>query len=85
MNSPYRTHGVYWKPRTKADFIDQIIKSGRYSGTKTALRSMDIKQLSGKFKEIREAQFTTIMRTPIHLSNGQALADEKAKEVDNGL
>lgn len=45
---------------------------------------MDIKQLSGKFKEIREAQFTTIMRTPIHLSNGQALADEKAKEVDNG-
>lgn len=82
MDSPYRTHGVYWKPRTKADFIDQIIKSGKYSGTKTALRSMDIKQLSGKFKEIREAQFTTIMRKPVHLDNGQALANDTAKEGD---
>lgn len=73
MNNPYHIHGLYWKPRTKKDFISEIIKSGKWNDTKSKLRMMDIKQLHQVFKAIRQNHFVEIMRKPIEAVSGISL------------
>lgn len=80
MNDPYRTPGVMFHvPRRKNELIEMIVKSG-WAGTKTALRQMEHRQLKAILIGQRNKHFTDMMRKPVHLSNGQALANDTAKE-----
>lgn len=72
MNSPYRTNGVWFKPRSKKELIDCIIKTGRWNGTKTALREKEAKQLRGIYNSLMQQITIDIMRKPSHLDNGTA-------------
>lgn len=81
MNSPYRTHGVWYSPRSKRELIDWLIKSGRWNDAKSKLLAMERDQIKAIYNRIRvQLDIEFKARTPVHLSNGQALADEKAKE-----
>lgn len=54
MNSPYRTHGVWYSPRSKRELIDWLVKSGRWNDTKSKLLAMETKQIRGIYNSIRQ-------------------------------
>lgn len=64
MNSPYRTYGVRWQPRTKRELIDWLIKSRRWNDTKSKLLAMETKQIRGIYNSIRQSIHIDMMRKP---------------------
>lgn len=59
--NPYRTPGaMFYVPRRKAELIDMIVKAG-WAGTKTALRSMEHRQLKKILIDKRQAHFDKFM------------------------
>lgn len=62
MTNPYHIRGPNWKPKTKKDYIDLIVKSGYWTKTKKTLQDMDIKAVIQEYKIMLMKQQVDYMR-----------------------
>lgn len=57
-----RLYNSFYLPNTKKELIDMLMKSKRWTGTRSSLQNMEKKQIIMIFKRIRQEQFTELMK-----------------------
>lgn len=58
----YRTYGAFYLPNTKKELIDMLMKSKRWTGTRSSLQNMEKKQIKAIFIRFRQEDLQNLMR-----------------------